>query len=349
MGGLATARSAPDHLLGPGSPEPLGVTPDRDGVNAAVFSAHAEFDRTLPVRCRRRAGDRPHKAARAHRQRLPRLHCGGPARHPLWAAGARPLRAWRRAQVQSCETAGRPLWARGRPALSAASIDVRVRAEFWRAGRYRQRARHAEGYRRAPRNRAALARRAGLGTNLDRRGPCARLQRASPRGAGRASGHLGGARGPGRDRAFQGPGHLHDRGHAGRRLDRRTPPWPARPVQLLGLQPRRPDGARPAPRPRRMGRDPGRRVGPQRGRPRGPPRCRLQPHRRRRCRRPDAVAARARQCHLLPARPPMRRLHRRCRLRQRAGRRPGARGAAGARRPAGLGAFTAASTGSGST
>ncbi len=68
MGGPAKTRASADHALGAGSPEPLGVAIDRDGVNVAVFSAHAEaidlclFDaagerETARIRLLERTGD----------------------------------------------------------------------------------------------------------------------------------------------------------------------------------------------------------------------------------------------------------------------------------------------------
>ena len=71
-GGLSMAWPDPDRLA-PGSPYPLGATWDGLGTNFAVFSAHAERDRALPVRSVGPARDRALPAAGMHRRGLARL------------------------------------------------------------------------------------------------------------------------------------------------------------------------------------------------------------------------------------------------------------------------------------
>ena len=127
------------------------------------------------------------------------------------------------------------------------------------------------------------------------------------------------------------------RDHAGRRVRRRAASAAARPRERLGLQSGRVRRARSAPRARRLGGGARGDRRAARGGHGGDPRRRLQPQRRERPVRPDAVVPRPRQRGLVPPRSArsgalrQRRRHRQLpRARPPAGRRHGDRRAAGA-------------------
>ena len=158
-------------------------------------------------------------------------------------------------------------------------------------GRDRHRAAGAQGDRaRAPAaGRAAAAVFAPRRPDLRTQRP--RLHHAPPGRARGAARHRRRARPPGGHRASPAARASPRRADADHRLDRRAPPAAARPDQRLGLQPGRADGARsracaPAASPSCATRS-------RRCTPAGigvDPRPRLQPHRRERRARPDAVA-----------------------------------------------------------
>ena len=348
------ARARPDRCadVGPGSPEPLGVTPGARRRERRRLLRARDRDRALPLRRERRARDRAHRAAGAHRRRLPRLRRRRRGRRSLRPAGARPVRPARGSPLQSAKLLVDP-YARALdrpfaydPALFGGGDD---RGD---ARRHRQRAVRAQGHRDAARRR-----------RRPRRGRACRgretiLYELHVRGFTRAH--------PGVPEALRGTcaglAHPAALAHLTRlgittvelmpiaaAIDERHLAR-ARPHQLLGLQPGRavrPRSAARAGRHRRAARLRGRAA---RGRHRGDPRRRPQPHRRRRRARADAVAARPRQRDLLPdARRRSRPLRRRHRLRQHARARPGAGAAPRAGRAALLRARRRASTASAST
>ena len=209
-----------------GSPEPLGVTPERGGANVAVFSAHA----TAIELCLFDAGGRDragaHRAARAHRRRLPRLHPRRRGRRSLRTARARPVRPAQRSPLQSGEAPRRSLRAGARPAVRAASRRCSARTTPTRT---RDDTDSAPFVPKA--HRDALA---GTGAGRRPRVPWAQtilyelhvrgFTRTHPGVPGRAARHLRRARPPRRDRAPDAARHHDRRADADRGRRRRAPP-----------------------------------------------------------------------------------------------------------------------------
>ena len=96
-----------------GSAEPLGATWDGDGVNFALFSAHAtRVELCLFDAAARRGRSRARDAARAQRRRLARASSRAAAGPALRLPRARPLRARGRPSLQSQQAARGSLRAR---------------------------------------------------------------------------------------------------------------------------------------------------------------------------------------------------------------------------------------------
>ena len=189
----------------------------------------------------------------------------------------------------------------------------------------------------APAAKRRRARKA-LGRYRHLRAACARLHHAAPAGAGSPSRHVRGARPSGRHRASGEAWRNLRRDHARRGLDRRAASPRGGAHELLGLQSRDADGPRPAAGAGRLGGGRGERWRAAGRRHRGHRGRGAQPHRRGRPVRPHAVAARARQRVLLPADAARSaRARERYGMRQHAGARPAARGAACDGRATGLG------------
>ena len=199
--------------------------------------------------------------------------------------------------VRPRQAPGRSLCRRDRPALCLR----RAAGGTPRRGR-RYGAADAEGDRHAIAASTASQAAAVFGRRADLRGACPRADHSPSRHSRAVARHRRRARPSGDRRAPRQARRVGGRTDACRRLDRRTPSRSARADQCLGLQPRHLQGARPAPGAGRHRRTARYRGGTARSRHRRHPRPRLQPHRRERQVRPDAVAARARRRRLLPAR-----------------------------------------------
>ena len=291
----------------PGRPYPLGATFDGGGVNFALFSAHAERGRTLPVLVEG-PGNRPHRSARAHRRGLARLSARPHAGSTLRLPRPRTLRARTGPPLQSGQAAARSLCAPDHQGTSlvgrALRLPYRQRPPRSFPGPPGQRLRHAE--RRRGRSHLYLGRRPtarhALVRDGDLRGPCQRPHHA-------ASGHPGrGARPVHQPDRATGPRSPDQARRHGDRASCRCTPSSTSPTcsitassnywgyNSIGFF---------APEPRYLGpggiRDfPGHGASPARRRHRGHPGRGLQSHRRGQRARPDLLISRHRQCQLLP-------------------------------------------------
>ena len=323
---------------------------DETPLGVAVAAARRSRPRsTCPTR-RRVALPLRRRPARSSALRLSaRRRRRPPRRSPGFGAGARyglrvegPFEPPRGDRFDAVEVARRPL--RLAPSTGRSNCILRCSPSARTAAPMLPRRLRARR-RRASRDASASRGEQLVIYELNLRG-FTRLQRADP---GERARNLRRPRPSGVDRAFHAPRRHRGRDHAGRRLRRRAPPAAARSVQRLGLQSRRVRRARPASRARRLGRSARRDRRAACRRHGGHARRRVQPQRRERRARPDPVVPRPRQRHLLPPRP--RRsggLRQRHRLRQLPCARPAAGRRHGARRAAGAGWSTAASTASAS-
>ena len=300
--------------------------------------------RVVPVRRRRRAGDRARRPARVHPRDLARLPARRAPPATLRLPGVRAVRAEGRAPLQPPQAAARSVCQGG--ARHAALGRCRVRLPGGRPqGRphvrsARQRAVHAQmpGHRPRVHLGARSSDPAGVARDDHLRDAPQGLHHAARRGGRGGARHL-------RRPVERAGGRLserarRDRGRAaaGARLHPRPAPDRAGAAQLLGLQQHRLlRAARRVPRQRRHRRGQDLRPGDARRRDRGDPRRGLQPYRRGQPHGPDAVVPRDRQPLVLLShgRPALlQRLHRH---RQRARAAPPVRAAHGHRQPALLG------------
>ena len=138
---LSRARGARHGVtmrdVGPGSPEPLGVTPGPDGANVAVFSAHATAIELCLFDASGAARDRAGRIAGTHRRRVSRLRRWRRGGRSLRRAGARPVRPARGSPLQCREAARRSVRAGARPGLCLRSGIDRRRRRPRHAGRHR--------------------------------------------------------------------------------------------------------------------------------------------------------------------------------------------------------------------
>ncbi len=292
--------------VGPGSPEPLGVTLGAGRRQRRGLLRARDGDRALPVRRGGRDRARAHRAARAHRRRLPRLRRRDRGRRSLRAARARRRTIPRNGHRFNPAKLLVDPYARAldrpfalHPAMFGGGADGAD------ARRHRQRAVRAQGDR--DRAAAAGARRSVRAC----RGHETILYELHVRGFTRAH--------PDVPEALRGTcaglAHPAAIAHLTRlgvttvelmpiaaAIDERHLAR-ARPHQLLGLQPGRAVRPRSAARARRHRRARARCVAALHAAGiEVHPRRRAQPHRRGRRARADAVAARPRQRDLLPDR-----------------------------------------------
>ncbi len=321
--------------------------------------------RTLPVRRRRRKRTAAPRPAGLQRRRLARPTARRRRGTGLWPARARPLGAARRPPLQPRQAPARPVGPRRRRPLRPASpghgrrcrstrrTRRRTRTARWplpirrgAPGPARQRTPRAQGQGGGPRRgpgRAPAPPRHPARRHGAVRSPRAQPDDAASRYSAAATRQLCGPGPPGHARALARARRHHAEPAAGPFPRRRGRPATARPEQPLGLcadrlaRPRAALLERP-PRNHACRRIPrhGRRAAWRR--PGSGARRRFQPQCRNRPCRPHAVAARARQCPLLPPaggrRGALRKLDR---LRQQPGSRRTARRRTGRRRPAPLG------------
>ena len=298
-------RRAGGRLAGP--PLPPGVDVERRGDQLRGVRPPGLRCLGLPLR-RGRHGD-PAPAHRALAGHLARGAARGAGRRPLRLPGGRPVGPGVRAAVQPPQAAARPLRPRrlGRGDQRPGRLRLRRRQP---GGAEHARLRAARPAQRGRRRRLRLARghpaAPPLARHRDLRVPRQGPHRAARPGARGAPGHV---RRPGLPRGRRLPARPRRdrrRAAAGPRVRLRAVRDRPRAHQLLGLQLDR--LLRPAPRllvvrrPRPAGpRVQGDGAHAARGRDRGAPRRRLQPHRRGRDARPDAVLPRPRRPRVLPA------------------------------------------------
>ncbi len=293
-------RADRDHLMfrrriavTAGDPGPLGVTRRDGGDQRRGRFAERDRDRLLHLR---RRGERE-----THRLPLTRVSDtvfagSSPASTPARATDCAPTGPTTGAALlRSGEAAGRPLRDGARPA-----IRLRRPARRTARGGDRHRAADAEGDRRARGTPARAL--AGREPRLHLRDRVKAFSQANPAIPQTLRGTVAALASPRQSRPSRQARRRYRGTDARRGMDRRTAPRVTRPQQRLGLQSRRLHGARPAAGAGRLGEIARDGCGASRRGHRGRPRRGLQPHGRRRGRRAEFVASRARRRTLLPPR-----------------------------------------------